>query len=82
MVLTQLKEEFEDQAEEISFHTTMVLTQLAAAVRFVADNQFPYHYGSHATGHYDYLQEMFVRFPYHYGSHATEMMREREGGWF
>ena len=51
----------------------MVLTQLARrSRRKFARRQFPYHYGSYATGtitSHKYIQ--FPKFPYHYGSYAT-----------
>jgi len=57
---------------EMSFHTTMVLTQLLLVVE--KNNRyrmFPYHYGSHATMPDDCRIYQELLFPYHYGSHAT-----------
>jgi len=58
---------------DISFHTTMVLTQ-----PFCFDSRtvqpvckFPYHYGSYATKIIRGRIASWWLFPYHYGSYAT-----------
>jgi len=50
----------------------MVLTQRTGEPPASPDyNQFPYHYGSHATEDMIHKYESNLAFPYHYGSHAT-----------
>jgi len=46
---TDIKDELK-KIRELSFHTTMVLTQLSTALGVaVSELLFPYHYGSYAT---------------------------------
>ena len=57
----------------VCFHTTMVLTQPAHIwARYWPREQFPYHYGSHATEIETQICRKIFTFPYHYGSHATK----------
>jgi len=50
MVLTQPWVKKEERMAQISFHTTMVLTQLTQKIGTTAASySFPYHYGSYAT---------------------------------